>query len=56
MYEVWEASNDVPNVVKIDQLVNMQGSTSHAHSMVSQLSFLKKGKLAQKFRPHGFLQ
>jgi len=26
------------------------------HSKVSQLSFLKKGKLAQKFRPHGLLQ
>jgi len=32
MYEVREASNDAPNVVKISQLVNMQGSRSHAHT------------------------
>jgi len=30
VYEVREAANDVPNVVTIGQLVNMQGSRSCA--------------------------
>jgi hypothetical protein len=50
MYEVREASNDVPNVVKIGHL--SQHAKKHVactQSMVSQLSFLEKGKLAQEF-------
>jgi len=39
MYEVREASNDIPNVVKIGQLVNVQGSTSHAHTQQGKPTF-----------------
>lgn len=57
MYEVREASNDIPNVMKIGQLSQHAGKhVACTHSMVRQLSFLEKGKLAQEFRPHGPLQ
>jgi hypothetical protein len=32
MYDVREVSDDIPDVVKIGQLVNMDGSTLRAHT------------------------